>query len=210
MEIYGSNDKFRVIMGLSTLLFWAAGFIAAPVIVHLLQNWRICFLVMTSPTLFFIFYAWIIPESPLWLINKNRQNEADAILVEIAEKNGQFISDDFINLNNLEKSPNEEDESCNACCSLIATPRIRARTFILSFLFFVASFVYYGLSLNQSSVGGDDNQFLTFTLYGLMEIPALIFAIFSLSCFGRRTPTVLMFLLAGKLFMENYAKAHLF
>ena len=198
MEIYGKNDKLRVILGLSTLLFWAAAFIAAPGIVIVLRNWRICFLVMTSPTLFFIFYIWLIPESPLWLINKGRLQEADVILLEIAKKNGESISDDLMEINTNAKSIEEIDENCNACCSIVATPRIRARTLILSFLFFVASFVYYGLSLNQSSVGGDENQFLTFTLYGLMEIPALIFAIVSLSYLGRRLPTIILFLTAGE------------
>ena len=86
---------------------------------------------------------------------------------------------------------------CDACCSLVTMPRTRLRTVILSCLFFVGSFVYYGLSLNQSSVGGDQNQFLTFTLYGLMEIPALLFAMISLSYFGRRSPTMLLYLCAG-------------
>ena len=88
-------------------------------------------------------------------------------------------------------------DECNACCSLIATSNIRLRTMILSFLFFVASFVYYGLSLNQSSVGGEENKFLTFTLYGIMEIPALIFAMITLLCFGRRLPIVFLYLSAG-------------
>ena len=84
-------------------------------------------------------------------------------------------------------------------------PLIRKRTMILSFLFFVGSFVYYGLSLNQSSVGGDQNQFLTFTLYGVMEIPALLFAMLGLSYFGRRLPTVLLYSSAGKghFFLNN-------
>ena len=64
----------------------------APGIVVLLPNWRACFFAMTSPTLLFVFYAWLIPESPLWLLHMGYEDEADAILVEIAEKNGTPIS----------------------------------------------------------------------------------------------------------------------
>ena len=67
----------------------------APGIVVLLPNWRACFFAMTSPTLLFVFYAWLIPESPLWLLHMGYEDEADAILVEIAEKNGTPISDNL-------------------------------------------------------------------------------------------------------------------
>ena len=216
MEIYGRNDNYRVIVGLSTMLFWALGFITAPGIVLLLPNWRACFFAMTTPTLLFVFYAWTIPESPLWLLHMGYEKEADAILIEIAEKNGsseKLVKPDTILVDNEnavdtipkyaqtqldEADTGDDDGGCQVCFSLVAKPLIRKRTMILSFLFFVASFVYYGLSLNQSSVGGDQNQFLTFTLYGLMEIPALLFATGFLSYFGRRLPTMLLYLCAGK------------
>ena len=201
MEIYGHNDKYRVILGLSTLLFWAAGFISSAGIAYLLPNWRIAFLAMSCPTLLFIAYIWIIPESPIWLISKGKDSEAEAILSQVAQRNG-------VEMPNLElheaktfefETLDHPDQDVNACCSLIATPRVRSRTIIMSFLFFVGSFVYYGLSLNSSGVGGDDNIFVTFTLYGLMEIPAIGFAILSLSSLGRRLPTVFLFLSAGDL-----------
>lgn len=196
MEIYGTNDKYRVILGLSTLLFWAGAFMSAPGIVYLLPNWRHSFLAMSTPTLLFVFYVWIIPESPLWLINKGRYEEADAILKEISDVNGLFFkATDDEKLTVIDH--HEAIEESNACCSLVTMPRIRNRTMIISFMFFVASFVYYGLSLNSSSVGGDNNLFITFTLYGAMEIPAIIFAMLSLSCLGRRLPTLLEFLMAG-------------
>ena len=96
MEIYGENDRYRAILGMSTMLFWAVGFIVAPGIVMLLPNWRVCFFAMTCPTLLFASYAWTIPESPLWLLHMGYEDEADAILIEIAEINGTLISDNLI------------------------------------------------------------------------------------------------------------------
>lgn len=201
MEIYGTNDKYRVILGLSTLLFWAGAFMTAPGIVYLLPNWRHSFLFMSAPTLLFVFYIWIIPESPLWLINKGRFDEADAILKDVSETNGLFFNtsdDEKLTMADSENHVHESDDcESSACCSLVTMPRIRNRTMIISFMFFVGSFVYYGLSLNSSSVGGDNNRFITFTLYGAMEIPAILFAMLSLSCLGRRLPLFFEFLLAG-------------
>jgi OCT family organic cation transporter-like MFS transporter 4/5 len=205
MECVGGNDKWRAVLGLSTLLFWAAGFISTAGIVYLLPNWRHSFLAMASPTLLFVFYAWLIPESPLWLIHKGRIEEAEVILAEVALKNGDVPSTTLpgmarkeAEIKKINQNNNEDDDGViGAFWSLVATPNLRRRTFILSLAFFVASFLYYGLSLNSGSVGGDNNLFLTFTLYGVMEIPALLFAIVSLLTLGRRLPCVLLYLFAG-------------
>ena len=61
-----------------------------------LSNCRACFFAMTSPTLLFVFYAWTIPESPMWLLQMGYENEADAILIEIAETNKTRINHTLI------------------------------------------------------------------------------------------------------------------
>ena len=206
MEIYGCNDKKRVIYGLSTLGCWAIGYVSTPGIVYLLPNWRIAFLAMSLPTLLFVFYLWVLPESPTWLIHKGRIEEAAAILEQVSLKNNLPILDESFIRKTEEASSsvhcsfeNLEDQKCSAVFwSLFATPRLLMRTIILSFCFFVGSFLYYGLSLNSNSVGGNDNLFITFTLYGLMEVPAVAFVIVCLLALGRRLPTVLLYLFAGK------------
>jgi len=76
------------VVGLSTLYFWAAGFVTVSAIVFALPNWRMAFLAMSLPTLAFINFSKVIPESPMWLISQGRIPEAQQILNEAASRNG--------------------------------------------------------------------------------------------------------------------------
>ena len=61
---------------------------STPLIVWLLPNWRHSMLAMSLPTLLFSVYAFLIPESPMWLYCNQRESEAKKILDEAALKNG--------------------------------------------------------------------------------------------------------------------------
>lgn len=87
VEILG-NGKWRTIVGLSTLYFWAIGFVTIAAIVYALPNWRWAFLAISLPTLLFANYAYLIPESPMWLISQGQVFEAQSILNEAAKRNG--------------------------------------------------------------------------------------------------------------------------
>ena len=72
---------------------------------------------------------------------------------------------------------------------------------------FVTGLTYYGLSLNSSDLGktGDDDgeasaatdAYLTFTLYGLIEAPAIAFSIVSTITAGRRLTLTLLLVGVG-------------
>lgn len=87
VEILG-NGKWRTIVGLSTLYFWAIGFVTIAAVVYALPNWRWAFLAVSIPTLLFANYAYLIPESPMWLISQGLVGQAQTILNEAALRNG--------------------------------------------------------------------------------------------------------------------------
>jgi hypothetical protein len=87
VEILG-NGKWRTIVGLSTLYFWAIGFVTVSAIVYALPNWRWAFFAISLPTLLFLNYAYLIPESPMWLISQGLIVQAQRILNEAAVRNG--------------------------------------------------------------------------------------------------------------------------
>ena len=67
-------------------------------------------------------------------------------------------------------------------------------TVIKSFRFSNA-FVYYGLSLNTASLGG--NPYINFLLSGAVEFPAYLYIWWSFAKFGRIKPFGFIFILAG-------------
>ena len=60
---------------------------------------------------------------------------------------------------------------------------------------FANSFVYYGLSLNSSNLGG--NPYLNFLLMGAVELPACGYIWWSFTRFGRVRPFAYIFISAG-------------
>ena len=58
------------------------------------------------------------------------------------------------------------------------------RTFNLCFQWFSVTFVYYGLSFGSTSLSGD--PYLNFCLSILIEIPAGLFAMAVMDCWGRK------------------------
>lgn len=99
--------------------------------------------------------------------------------------------------NRYNRKTSNTEETLESFMSMVRTPRIRECTLIFVFTWFATSFTYYGLSLNSGEVGGSGNIFLTFSLYGLMEFPAVAFATAMVLCFGRRLPIMLLILVGG-------------
>ena len=75
-------------------------------------------------------------------------------------------------------------------------------------LFFLLSraangFIYYGLSLNTSDLGG--NPYINFLIAAAVEIPAYIFQIWSLGKFGRIKPYSFSMILGGVVLLLTIA-----
>ncbi len=75
----------------------------------------------------------------------------------------------------------------------IPAPRTSASP--LPFGRFANSFVYYGLSLNSSDLGGD--PYINFLLTALVEFPAYAYIWWSYTAFDRLRPFAISFLTAG-------------
>lgn len=209
------SGKWKIILGCGTFIFWIIGYVSIPLIVWIFPNWRDAWMAMFIPTPFLLLYYFVIPESPIWLVSNGREDEAKVILQKAAYKNGRGpISEkrwrDLMEENFLASSESEgdfeddDDETSSASfstktpsglVSLVKTPNIRKRSLILFAIWFVCSLTYYGLSLNSGSIGGDIS--ITFTFYGLVELPSILISILSLLTAGRRIPLILFMLGAG-------------
>ena len=57
--------------------------------VYLFRNWRDAMLMQVIPLSVCLLYPWLLPESPRWLLRKNKKSEAIKLLREMAETNGR-------------------------------------------------------------------------------------------------------------------------
>ncbi|KAM6089751.1 solute carrier family 22 member 15-like isoform 5-T5 [Theristicus caerulescens] len=144
--------------------------------------------------LFFDVVFGMLPESPRWLYSQGKTAEAEDVLQYIALGNGKERL-------NLKLKPSagtfRKDESALGILNLVKHPVLRWRTIILMYIWYVCSFVYYGLTLNAGELRG--NLYLNVALSGLVEVPAFPLCMFFIekSWSGRRKTMTCFLIFAG-------------
>ncbi|GFR15254.1 organic cation transporter protein, partial [Trichonephila clavata] len=187
MEIVGPNE--RSIYGIAMNFGWCIGFVSLPGIAWLLRDWFWIQVALTAPCIILLVTWWLLPESPRWLMSKGRVDEAQKTLTKAAKMNGKKLSDIDTRLKKMMVKATEVHESGEASgnyLDLLRTSGLWQMTLNIYFLWFVNSFVYYGLSYNTNELAGD--PFINFALCGAVEFPAYFLTIFAIRGLGRKYP----------------------
>ncbi|XP_037088485.1 organic cation transporter protein-like, partial [Pollicipes pollicipes] len=181
MELVG--DRWRVLLGIAFFLPMSFSFIALSGIAYFIRDWRMLQLAVSLPSVLYVVYFWLVPESPRWLISRRRMAEATVIMQKIRRYNGQQPVDDFKVSQGGEAGDGRRAE---ACLDLITNGRMLAVTGCLFFGWFVNSLVFYGILLNTGDFGED--IYLNACLGGVVEIPAYALCTYATYRLGRRRP----------------------
>ncbi|XP_077978547.1 organic cation transporter protein-like [Glandiceps talaboti] len=153
-------------------------------------EWRKIQLIVGLTWAVFLPAVFIITESPMWLMQKQRYDKCLKVLKHFARFNRTTLPDDlfdkekneiFLNLKSEVETPKERKYTL---FDLLRSPRLRIRTLIMCFSWFACGFVYYGISLNTDQIGS--NPYTTFILAGVVEIPARLLAWWLIGVIGRR------------------------
>ncbi|CAC5415437.1 SLC22A4_5 [Mytilus coruscus] len=158
MELVGPSK--RVWAGIVICYFFAAGMVVLAGVAYLIRDWVYLEIAISIPSVFFLFYWWLIPESPRWLLSQGKHEEAVKILKKIAKGNNRNV-----------------DEKAFGNLTVQEEPFGRFWMF--------ASMANYGLSLNTFDLSGD--YYLNFFLSGLAEFPAYTICLIFLDRIGRKT-----------------------
>lgn len=150
-----------VIFGLN--YFWTAGSmwvnifaaIVLPVDFGAFDSWRVLTLVCTFPIILACMGYFIIEESPLWLQEMGREDEAFEVLKRIARVNGKELS-------GVELMPYSKEAHQVASLRELVRPGFRRRSFALACTWFFGLLGYYGSSLAQVQVFGEENGEVAF------------------------------------------------
>ncbi|KAJ1300931.1 hypothetical protein OPQ81_003357 [Rhizoctonia solani] len=98
-------------------------------------SWRIPSLLQAAPSILQISFIYFIPESPRWLISKGRRDDAFEILVKYhaeGDRESEFVKAEFAQIESTLKI--EQENSKRGWRELVATPGMRRRLIIASFL----------------------------------------------------------------------------
>jgi len=174
---------------------FAIGVCLLSVIAKFITQWRILTLVISVPNLYLVGLFRLAPESPRWLYSKGRIEDAEAVFKRLGEKNG--CSKATLDKIRLKRMPAHiEQVKPDNLCSILTSKRLLARLFIMSWIWFANSLIYYGLTLGSDSLGDDIFENTIFT--GLSELPGYFMCYFAIdNAFLGRRRTVILFMLFG-------------
>ena len=130
-----------------------------------------------------LIYFVLCPETPFWLLARNRNSDAIESLNFVAKINGNPpLPKDFT----LPKC-NEEKESENPFRIIISNLTLRDAVMKLSFAWFTVSTCYYALQFNAGSLG--DDEYSVMVWMGLVDVPARLSIVYFASKYGRKCST---------------------
>lgn len=98
-------------------------------------GWRIPSLLQICPSLLQICTVWLLPESPRWLISRDREEEAFAVLVKYhaeGDNNSALVQAEMAQIRSTIKL--EMENSKQTWMDMVRTPGMRRRVVIASFL----------------------------------------------------------------------------
>ncbi|CAJ1072042.1 solute carrier family 22 member 4-like isoform X2 [Xyrichtys novacula] len=138
-------------------LGFGLGYALLPLVAYFIRGWRLLLVASAIPSLLFLPSWWLIPESPRWLLQKGRVEEAERVIRNAARQNRVPAPEIIFRAGEcLELIQNKDEEGQTyTYLDLIRTPNMRNITILGIFMWLSVAMVYYGLSLNTSNLYGD-------------------------------------------------------
>ncbi|XP_028972155.1 solute carrier family 22 member 13b [Esox lucius] len=183
------NNK-RALFTIVSHCFYAIGLMLLSGIAYGVRDWRTLQLVLSSPVLLLGVLYWILPESARWLMTQGRKDEARQEIRRAAKVNGTLVPEAL-----LDKLDEEGSAKSGSMLDLFRIPYLRKRALTLSYIWFVTSLVYYGVSLNVGNFGLD--IYLTQLIFGIAELPARLGSLPLIEHFGRRICQAMVLFIGG-------------
>ncbi|MGX9334434.1 sugar porter family MFS transporter (plasmid) [Klebsiella grimontii] len=159
---------------------------------HLPDVWRYMLMVQTLPAIGLLVGMWRAPESPRWLISKNRREEALAILKQIRpEARAQQEFDDIVTLIDAEaKTPHGQGE----LTTIFRTPWI-LKLLLVGIVWAaiqqttgVNVIMYYGTEILKTAGLSDQMSLMANILNGVFSVGGMLFGVLVLvDRFKRKT-----------------------
>ena len=216
MELVGV--KYQGVVGSYNQGAFAVGTCLAGLISYVIRprGWRMlhlatsCFIIPQ-----FFIYWFVIPESPRWLISKDKWNYLAKVLkrgfkmnktqlpphlVMPTEKTMKPNVHETLTKHKLDEDLNDDSSSAKIdrkmSWGIMFTNRtILPRSCIMMLNWGFVALVYYGAEMSSTLLGGD--IFVNFTLVAAVEVAANVAIIFFINNLGRKTTLMLGFFMSG-------------
>ncbi|CAO1388922.1 unnamed protein product [Diamesa serratosioi] len=158
--------------------FWSIGVILLPGVASFWSSWTQLYMAISFPTLGLIIVHQWIPDSPRWLIKRNRVAEAKMILLEAARINGKTVSaNDLEKQLQIEAAASLEVAPEPSWWSLWSTPEVTKNLIACHLAWSIYIVIYYGFLLNIRGFGREFLELNT-VIAGVCEIIGTFIGLF--------------------------------
>ena len=197
-ELVGASK--RTLIGIVFGCFFSLFIVVMSALAYQLQHWRQLTMAISALGAPLLAINLLIPESPRWLLSKNRSKEAIKVVEGIATGNGTTFTDKMrVSLEHDTASVSDVGDKMKVTeglSDLFRDQHLASASLIMIYSWFVNSAAYYGLTLAASSAGSADLYTAT-ALSGAVEIPAALLTYWLLGVAGRRLSLCLTMVTGG-------------
>jgi putative MFS transporter len=174
--------------------FWAVGTVALALLALVAgtqggEAWRTIFFVTGLPALIGVVLRFYVPESPLYLNQQGRSDQARQVLQKVAKANG----------NNVEIAPLKPQTPQKKSVGALFSTNLRRRTVFLMLAWMLISVSYYGVFVYLPvKLAADGFGFVRgqvfLVILAIAQLPGYALAAYGVEKWGRK-PTLIGFLL---------------
>ncbi|XP_047025396.1 organic cation transporter protein-like [Helicoverpa zea] len=198
IELLGQDKRVLTTAFLGIML--VLGGLSFALLAKAFQYWRTFIIVVYPPSLLFLLYIYLLPESIRWLLSKGRKEEAVEIILKAAKINKVTLSDETMKQLTEEKvKPVEEKKDEKAeeglWMQVFHSPIIMTRLAICSWWWITCTFVFYGLAINSVSLAGD--KYTNYMLVVSVEVIAVVTNALVLDRIGRKRTLLCAYTVCG-------------
>ncbi|XP_041980013.1 organic cation transporter protein-like isoform X2 [Aricia agestis] len=186
MELIGT--KYRDTVGILYQIPFNLGHLTLPVFGYFLRSWDKFQLAISLPSILFLSYYYLLPESPRWMITAGRSEQAVKILKKAALMNGRPTEGISSSIQKLVVEMNWQTHERASVLDLFRTPKLRVRTIAICFNWFVCGFCFFGVSQYIGHVSG--NIFSNVAISAAILVPGTVISIYANQFLGRKVTLI--------------------
>ncbi|XP_053604472.1 organic cation transporter protein-like isoform X2 [Plodia interpunctella] len=197
IELLGQDKRVLTTAFLGIML--VLGGLSFALLAKTFHYWRTFIIVVYPPSLLFISYVYLLPESIRWLLSKGRKQEAVEIIMRAAKMNKVTLSDETMKQLTEEKpkeqKKEDKEEESGLWMQVLRSPIIMTRLAICSWWWITCTFVFYGLAINSVSLAGD--KYTNYMLVVSVEVIAVVTNALVLDRVGRKRTLLVAYTVCG-------------
>lgn len=195
-EIIGVH--WRSPIGILFQVPFTLGHLSLSAFAYFIKDWRYFQVAISLPAIFLVYYYWVLPESPRWLLAVGKTEEGIKQIEYIARQNG--LPTENIRplvLADLERKKLQQQvtHKKGTFLDLFGNVLMGLITIGMWINWFSVACCYYGVAQYVGSIGS--NVYLNFALTAITQLPGIFFLLYTLRCWGRKRSMVFSNLLSA-------------